>query len=666
MRALREVQVRREVRACYLWNRVTLHVRPVVTVSRAQVRRVAARLAPYADGLGLEGVIVRAIHCDRPGGPLSDVKIRFANPTGQGIEFSVAPASTEVIPAASPYELKLRSARAYGVTYPYEVIRLLTEPDDGPRGTFVEYDVTSAAESGSHATPVSRAFGRNVAGVVFGLLKAPTSKVPEGLERVLVLSDPLHRMAALAEPECVRIIAAIDLAAERGLCVEWLATSAGALIAMDSGTESLDWTARVLRRIIEFTRAGGAIHVIVDGVNVGAQSYFNAEATMLMHTRGVLIMTPKGSMVLTGKKALDVSGGVSAEDERGIGGYERVMGVNGQAQLLARDLRHAFRLLSHHHDVATLVPGERALRPRVTHDPSARDVTLDPYVGDEGFRTVGEIFSANPERKRPFSMRSLMLAVIDRDSPCLEKYADLRHGDMAITWDTHLGGHAVSLIGIESKPIARRGWVPGDGPQTWTGGTLFPASSKKVARAIRAASGLRPVVILANLSGFDGSPESMRRMQLEYGAEIGRAVVEFVGRIVFCVVARYHGGAYVVFSKALNENLVSLAVEGSFASVIGGAPAAAVVFPREVDARTDDDARVTAARAALESAPQESRPRLREQFARLRSAIRAEKQAELAKEFDTIHSVARAKAVGSLDDVIPPGALRPRLIAALG
>jgi acetyl-CoA carboxylase carboxyltransferase component len=64
-------------------------------------------------------------------------------------------------------------------------------------------------------------------------------------------------------------------------------------------------------------------------------------------------------------------------------------------------------------------------------------------------------------------------------------------------------------------------------------GHAVPESSKKVARAINAASGNRPLVVLANLSGFDGSPESMRRRQLEYGAEIGRAVVNFQGPIVF-------------------------------------------------------------------------------------------------------------------------------------
>ena len=141
--------------------------------------------------------------------------------------------------------------------------------------------------------------------------------------------------------------------------------------------------------------------------------------------------------------------------------------------------------------------------------------------------------------------------------------------------------------------MPRRGFPPTDGPDTYTAGTLFPRSSKKTARAINAASGNRPLVVLANLSGFDGSPESMRKLQLEYGAEIGRAIVNFDGPIVFCVISRYHGGAFVVFSKALNPNMTVLALEGSFASVLGGAPAAAVVFSAEVSNRTATDPRVT-------------------------------------------------------------------------
>jgi hypothetical protein len=35
----------------------------------------------------------------------------------------------------------------------------------------------------------------------------------------------------------------------------------------------------------------------------------------------------------------------------------------------------------------------------------------------------------------------------------------------------------------------------------------------------------------------------MRRLQLEYGAEIARAVVNFQGPLLFLVVSGYHGGA---------------------------------------------------------------------------------------------------------------------------
>ena len=37
------------------------------------------------------------------------------------------------------------------------------------------------------------------------------------------------------------------------------------------------------------------------------------------------------------------------------------------------------------------------------------------------------------------------------------------------------------------------------------------------------------MVVLANLLGFDGSPESLRELQLEYVAEIGRAWGKYRG-----------------------------------------------------------------------------------------------------------------------------------------
>src|ERR1019366_3820322 len=246
--------------------------------------------------------------------------------------------------------------------------------------------------------------------------------------------------------------------------------------------------------------------------------------------------------------------GVSAEDNQGIGGYDRIMGLNGQAQYWARDIDEACHLLFRHYDHTYVAPGERFPRRAGTTDPIAPDVRAYPPSGGEGFTCVGDILSdvTNHGHKKSFDVRTVMMAAIDQDHAPLERWAGMRAAETAVVWDAHLGGYPVCLIGIESRPLQRLGFVPADGPDQWTSGTLFPLSSKKVARAINAASNNRPVVVLANLSGFDGSPESMRRLQLEYGAEIGRAVINFKGPVVFCVISRYHGGAYVVFSSALN------------------------------------------------------------------------------------------------------------------
>jgi acetyl-CoA carboxylase carboxyltransferase component len=486
--------------------------------------------------------------------------------------------------------------------------------------------------------------------------------------RVILLGDPTKALGSLAEPECRRIMAALDLAEELAVPLEWFAVSAGAKIAMDSGTENMDWIAAVLRRIIEFTQAGGEINVVVAGINVGAQPYWNAEATMLMHTRGILVMTPDSAMVLTGKQALDYSGGVSAEDNFGIGGYERIMGPNGQAQYWAPDLAGACRVLLSYYEHAYVAPGERFPRRAETSDPADRDVGAAPHLAPgTDLARVGDIFSdaANPGRKQPFDIRSVMRAVIDADHMPLERWAGMRDAQIAVVWDAHLGGWPVALIGIESRPLSRHGLIPADGPEQWTSGTLFPRASKKIARAINAASGRRPLVVLANLAGFDGSPESMREWQLEFGAEIGRAVVNFDGPIVFCVVSRYHGGAFVVFSQRLNDGLEAVALDGAHASVIGGAPAAAVVFARDVEQAAARDPRIVELEARIATAEGAERQRLRDERAALWDVVLSEKRGELAAEFDAVHSVERAVRMGSVSRIIAPLSLRPFLIDAV-
>jgi acetyl-CoA carboxylase carboxyltransferase component len=547
-------------------------------------------------------------------------------------------------------------ASSRNTVYPYELTGLL--------GDFVEHDL-----DGDHAlVPVDRPKGRNTAAIVAGVVTTRTQRHPQGVTRVVLLGDPTKSLGALSEPECRRVIAALDLAVRMRVPLEWYALSAGARISMQSGTENMDWVAAALKRIVEFTQDGGEINIVVAGINVGAQPYWNAEATMLMHTKGILVMTPDSAMVLTGKQSLDFSGGVSAEDNFGIGGYDRVMGPNGQAQYWAPNLAAARDVLMAHYDHTYVAPGEDAPRRAHTTDPVDRDISNFPHsAAGTDFTTVGQIFSAgaNPDRKKPFDIRSVMRALSDQDHPVLERWAGMADAETAVVQDVHLGGTPVCLLGIESRAVERRGFPPTDGPDTYTAGTLFPRSSKKAARAINAASGNRPLVVLANLSGFDGSPESMRKLQLEYGAEIGRAIVNFRGPIVFCVISRYHGGAFVVFSKALNPNMTVLAVEGSFASVLGGAPAAAVVFSGDVNARAAADPRIRDLEARVAAASGADRATLTAELDELRSSVRAEKLGEVATEFDRVHNIQRAVDVGSVDAVIRAAELRPRIIEAI-
>ncbi|MDT8913811.1 biotin carboxylase N-terminal domain-containing protein [Amycolatopsis sp. PS_44_ISF1] len=657
--AIRNVQAQRPAKKRFDTNRVVLYVWPPSGLTMDELNLLAQRVLPSTAGAGLEEILFLARRRDRETGELTELAVTIRNDVGSGARLAVGAPSNEPVQPLDGYRQKVLRAARRDTVYPYELTGMLAGA-----GSFVEYDL----DDHGALVPVDRPRGGNQAAIVAGVVRTPSKLVPEGVERVVLLGDPTKALGALSEPECARVIAALDLAERRQVPLEWFSISSGARISMGSGTENMDWVAAALKRIVEFTQGGGEINIVVAGINVGAQPYWNAEATMLMHTKGILVMTPDSAMVLTGKDALDFSGGVSAEDNFGIGGYDRVMGPNGQAQYWAPNLAGARDVLMAHYDHTYVVPGESSPRQAVTTDPAGRDVSDYPHaiVGSD-FTTVGQIFSAehNPDRKKPFDIRTVMRALSDQDHPVLERWAGMADADTAAVQDVHIGGRPVCLLGIESRSVPRRGFPPTDGPDAFTAGTLFPRSSKKAARAINSASGNRPLVVLANLSGFDGSPESMGKLQLEYGAEIGRAIVNFDGPIVFTVISRYHGGAFVVFSKALNPRMTVLALEGSFASVLGGAPAAAVVFAGEVNTRTANDPRVASLQARLAEVSGAERAALTAELAEVQSGVRAEKLGQVASDFDRVHNIQRAVEVGSVDAIISAAELRPRIIEAI-
>ena len=461
-------------------NRVFLHVWPTIEVPLSDLADFAQMTAPLTLGTGLAEITVLArLRVDDDGGvdgsdpasrsSLRNVALRFAYQAGAGVTVTVTDPPSEPLAPLDEYTQKVQRAGARGSAYPYEIVPMLT----GASGTFTEYDFDAAGAFG----PVDRPRGQNRAGVVVGVVTTPTAKYPEGITRVALFGDPTKALGTVAVAECATVVAAIDLAEELGVPVEWFTLSSGAKISMDSGTENMDGVARALRRIITFTQGGGEVNIIVAGINVGAQPYWNAEATMLLHTKGILVMTPDSAMVLTGKMSLDYSGGVSAEDNFGLGGYDRVMGPNGEAQYWAPNLTAATEILFAHYDHAYAAPGERYPRRAETSDPLDRDVQTFPHVHpDSPFTTVGEIFSpeTNKDRKKPFDIRTVINAVADQDHETLERWAGMADADTSVVVDAHLGGYPVVIVGIESRNIPRRGFLPTDGPNQFTSGHVVP------------------------------------------------------------------------------------------------------------------------------------------------------------------------------------------------
>ena len=402
---------------------VWLHHWPVVDIDAQGLTTLQHTFRPLTDG-GIEEVRAPGSVVG-PNGALVPSTLRFSAQPGAGVVSSLHESPTTPLMPVDAYAGKVR-ARRRGLVYPYELMSLLS----GGEGTLVEHDL----DDSGMLVPVDRSPALNESGIIAAVVTTPTPLHPEGVTRVVLCGDATKSLGSVSEPECTRVIAAIELAERMQVPVEWFALSAGARISMDSGTENMDWVAAALRRIIEFTQAGGEVNVVVAGINVGAQPYWNAEATMLMHTKGILVMTPESAMVLTGKQPLDFSGGVSAEDNMGIGGFDRVMGPNGQAQYWAPNLSSAFDILMAHYAHAYVVPGEACPRRAATTDPIERDITPFPHeVAGSDFATVGEIFSSetNPDRKKAFDIRTVMRAVADQDHATLDRWTDGpmgRHG----------------------------------------------------------------------------------------------------------------------------------------------------------------------------------------------------------------------------------------------
>ena len=171
-----------------------------------------SRLAPRTEGLGLEQVLVQfRRHPSGADGEPMELLLRLTRPPGAGLAMRVTEPPPGPLRELDAYAQKVIRARRRGAVYPYELVPMLARNPDpgGAPGTFTEYDLddTGAPVPGR---PAGRAATRPT--WCWARSAPPTGRYPEGMRRVVLIGDPTRALGAIAEPECRRVLAALELA----------------------------------------------------------------------------------------------------------------------------------------------------------------------------------------------------------------------------------------------------------------------------------------------------------------------------------------------------------------------------------------------------------------------------------------------------------------------
>jgi hypothetical protein len=92
--AIRQFQMKRSPRERLYWNRIFLYVWPALSLKPEEVNDIVHRLAPLADGVGLEQVVVRVRIPNPRTGELRDTVMRISAPGDAGMLITFRPAAS--------------------------------------------------------------------------------------------------------------------------------------------------------------------------------------------------------------------------------------------------------------------------------------------------------------------------------------------------------------------------------------------------------------------------------------------------------------------------------------------------------------------------------------------------------------------------------------------
>jgi hypothetical protein len=208
-------------------NYVWVHVWPEFDVGLEEIATLQTKITPLSDGAGIEEVLCQGRYAG-PDGTVP-VAVRFHNvPGARASRRPVGAPPTTPLKPLDDYATKVLRARRRGLVYPYELSASLA----GEGGTLTELDLETDTPHLAEVLHPARTRVEDWGGRVPSTGRPATTPqasssprsprrhrcTPRASPGSRCAGDPTKGLGAVAEAECRRIIAALDLAEETRAC----------------------------------------------------------------------------------------------------------------------------------------------------------------------------------------------------------------------------------------------------------------------------------------------------------------------------------------------------------------------------------------------------------------------------------------------------------------
>lgn len=401
---------------------------------------------------------------------------------------------------------------------------------------------------------------------------------------------------SLGEVFAEKVCKVMDQAMDVGAPVVGLNDSAGARI--QEGVDALAGYSKIFQRN---QQASGVIPQItgIMGPCAGGAVYSPAM------TDFIVMVEDTSHMYITGPSVIKTVTGEEVSHEE-LGGAMTHASTTGVAQFTASDDKAALdrirRLLSY-------------LPQNNVEDPPE----VDPW--DDPTRRADELTDIIPtEPRKPYDMERVIELIVDEDSfmPVSPNFAK-----EIITGFARLDGHSVGIIANQPRVNA---------------GTLTVDSSMKASRFVRTCDAFNiPILTFVDVPGYMPGTDQEHRGIIRHGAKLLYAYAEATVPLLSVITRKAYGGAYCVMSSKHLGSDINYAWPTAEIAVMGPKGAVNILYSDELKQADDPDQRreelieefrekfanpyTAADRGYLDAViePQETRPRLIEDLAMLRS-----------------------------------------------